>query len=59
MDALMQPVLAEIEQERLDSIKEEKTRAAIENIKMKMEQGSGQNKGKLKLFFKWLSHSEP
>lgn len=50
MEALMQPVLAEIEEERLDGIKEEKTRAAIENIKMKMEQGSGQNTGKLKLF---------
>lgn len=52
MDALMQSVLDKIEQERLDLIKEEKTRAAIENIKMKIKQGCGKNTGKWKLFFK-------
>ncbi len=47
MEALMQPVLAKVEQERLDKIKEETTQVAIEKIKMKMEQDDGQNLGKL------------
>lgn len=59
VDVLLQPVLAEVEQERLDKIKEETTRAALEKIKMKMEQDGGQNSGKLKLFLKWLLHNVP
>ncbi|XP_029281159.1 LOW QUALITY PROTEIN: adenylate kinase 9 [Cottoperca gobio] len=40
MEALVQPVLAKVEQERLDKIKEETTHVAIEKIKMKMEQNT-------------------
>ncbi|XP_047429649.1 adenylate kinase 9 [Mugil cephalus] len=40
---LLQPLLAKVEQERLDKIKEETTQAAIEKIKSKMEQDGGQN----------------
>ncbi|KAL3052487.1 hypothetical protein OYC64_005101 [Pagothenia borchgrevinki] len=40
MEALVQPVLAKVEQERLDKIKEETTQVALEKIKMKMEQNS-------------------
>lgn len=39
MDALVQPVLAKIEKERLDKVKEETTRDAIEKIKMIIESG--------------------
>ncbi|TWW68860.1 Adenylate kinase 9 [Takifugu flavidus] len=39
MDALVQPVLASIEKERLDKVKEETTRDAIEKIKMEIESG--------------------
>lgn len=39
MDALVQPVLAKIEKERLDKVKEETTRDAIEKIKMEIESG--------------------
>lgn len=46
MEALVLPVLAKIEQERLDKIKVETTQVAIEKIKMKMEQDGGQNSGK-------------
>ncbi|KAF3849884.1 hypothetical protein F7725_019603 [Dissostichus mawsoni] len=41
LEALVQPVLAKVEQERLDKIKEETTQVALEKIKMK------QNSGKL------------
>lgn len=47
IEVLVQPVLAEVEQERLDKIKEETTQVAMEKIKMKMEQDDGQNSGKL------------
>ncbi|XP_070781653.1 adenylate kinase 9 [Enoplosus armatus] len=43
MEVLVQPVLAKVEQERLDKIKKETTQVAIEKIKMKMEQDGGQN----------------
>ncbi|XP_031726212.1 adenylate kinase 9 isoform X2 [Anarrhichthys ocellatus] len=43
LEALVQPVLATVEQERLDKIKEETTQIAIEKIRMKMEQDGGQN----------------
>ncbi|KAL7388763.1 hypothetical protein ABVT39_020280 [Epinephelus coioides] len=43
MEVLVQPVLAKVEQERLDEIKEETTQVAIEKIKMKMEQDGEQN----------------
>ncbi|XP_038592648.1 adenylate kinase 9 isoform X2 [Micropterus salmoides] len=43
MEVLVQPVLAKVEQERLDRIKEETTQVAIEKIKMKMEQEAAQN----------------
>lgn len=49
MEVLVQPVLAKVEQERLDKIKEETTQVAIEKIKMKMELDGGQNTGKLSL----------
>ncbi|KAK9531540.1 hypothetical protein VZT92_010959 [Zoarces viviparus] len=42
-EALVQPVLATVEQERLDKIKEETTQIAIERIGMKMEQDGGQD----------------
>ncbi|KAM4713125.1 adenylate kinase 9 [Anableps anableps] len=38
LEKLSQPLLAEAEQERLDKIKEESTKAAIETIKMKMKE---------------------
>ncbi|XP_029352962.1 adenylate kinase 9 [Echeneis naucrates] len=38
MDNLLQPVLAKVEQERLDKIKEETTQVATEKIKIRMEQ---------------------
>ncbi|KAM4529308.1 adenylate kinase 9 [Fundulus diaphanus] len=40
LEELSEPVLAKAEQERLDGIKEATTQAAIEKIKMKMEQDS-------------------
>ncbi|XP_050927825.1 LOW QUALITY PROTEIN: adenylate kinase 9 [Lates calcarifer] len=43
MEELVQPLLAKVEQERLDKIKQETTEVAIEKIKMKMEQDGGQN----------------
>ncbi|XP_073349311.1 adenylate kinase 9 [Pagrus major] len=43
MEVLVQPVLAKVEQERLDKVKEETTQVAIEKIKIKMEQDGGQN----------------
>ncbi|XP_044026265.1 adenylate kinase 9 isoform X2 [Siniperca chuatsi] len=43
MEVLVQPVLASVEQERLDKIKEETTQVAIEKIKMTMEQDGVQN----------------
>lgn len=43
----MQPVVAKVEQERLDKIKEETTQVAIEKIKMKVEQDGVKNSGKL------------
>ncbi|XP_028252479.1 adenylate kinase 9 isoform X2 [Parambassis ranga] len=43
IEELVQPVLAKFEQERLDKIKEETTQAAIENIKMKMNQDDTQS----------------
>lgn len=46
MEVLVQPVLAKVEQERLDKIKEETTQVAMEKIKMKMEQDDGQDSGK-------------
>lgn len=39
MEALVQPVLAKIEKDRLDKVKEETTRDAIEKIKMEIESG--------------------
>ncbi|XP_044232196.1 adenylate kinase 9 isoform X1 [Thunnus albacares] len=39
MNELVQPVLAKVEQERLDKIKEETTQVAIEKIKMEMDAG--------------------
>uniref|UniRef100_A0A7N8XC24 Uncharacterized protein n=1 Tax=Mastacembelus armatus TaxID=205130 RepID=A0A7N8XC24_9TELE len=47
MEELVQPVLAKVEQERLEKIREETTQVAIEKIKMKMEQDGVQNSGKL------------
>lgn len=47
MHELVQPVLAKVEQERLDKVKEENTRIAIEKIKMKMD--DEQNSGMLSL----------
>lgn len=48
VEVLVQPALAKAEQERLDKIKEETTQAAIEKIKVKVEeQGGEQNSGKL------------
>ncbi|XP_051264627.1 adenylate kinase 9 isoform X2 [Dicentrarchus labrax] len=41
VEVLVQPVLAKVEQERLDKIKEETTQVAIENVKRKMEQDGG------------------
>ena len=46
MEVLVQPVLAKVEQERLNKIKEETTQVAMEKIKMKMEQDDGQNSGR-------------
>ncbi|XP_056260814.1 adenylate kinase 9 isoform X1 [Seriola aureovittata] len=43
MEELVQPVLAKVEQERLDKFKEETTQVAIDKIKMNMEQDSGQS----------------
>ncbi|KAM9339254.1 adenylate kinase 9 [Symphorus nematophorus] len=43
MEVLVQPVLAKVEQDRLDKVKEETTHVAIEKIKLKMEQDGGQN----------------
>ncbi|XP_071335378.1 adenylate kinase 9 isoform X3 [Trachinotus anak] len=43
MEDLVQPVLAKVEQERLDKIKEETTQAALEKIKMKMDQDGRQS----------------
>uniref|UniRef100_UPI0037E901CB adenylate kinase 9 n=1 Tax=Semicossyphus pulcher TaxID=241346 RepID=UPI0037E901CB len=43
VEELVQPVWAKVEQERLDEIKEETTKVAMEKIKMKMEQDGGQN----------------
>ncbi|XP_026174949.1 adenylate kinase 9 isoform X2 [Mastacembelus armatus] len=43
MEELVQPVLAKVEQERLEKIREETTQVAIEKIKMKMEQDGVQN----------------
>ncbi|KAE8286847.1 Adenylate kinase 9 [Larimichthys crocea] len=43
MEVLMQPVVAKVEQERLDKIKEETTQVAIEKIKMKVEQDGVKN----------------
>ncbi|XP_069014339.1 adenylate kinase 9 [Embiotoca jacksoni] len=45
MEELMPPALAKVEQERLDKIKEETTKVAIEKIKM-MEHDGGQEQGK-------------
>lgn len=39
MDALVRPVLAKNEKERLDKVKEETTRDAIEKIQMEIESG--------------------
>lgn len=52
MDVLVQPELATVEQKRLNKIKEETTRVAIEKIKMKMEQDGEQSSGKSKLILK-------
>uniref|UniRef100_UPI003AAF6DC3 adenylate kinase 9 n=1 Tax=Centroberyx gerrardi TaxID=166262 RepID=UPI003AAF6DC3 len=43
IEELMQPVLAKLEQDRLDKIKEDTTRIAIEKIKMKMEMDATPN----------------
>lgn len=47
MNELVQPVLAKVEQERLEKVKEENTQIAIEKIKMKMD--DEQNLGTLSL----------
>lgn len=52
----MQPLLAKVEQERLDKIKQETTEVAIEKIKMKMEQDGGQNSGKLSFAYGYYTH---
>lgn len=49
VEELLQPDLAKVEQERIEKIKEETTKAAIEKIKMKMENDGEQNSGKLSL----------
>jgi len=46
-EELCKPVVEKAEQEKLDKIREETTQAAIEKIKIKMEQDGGQNSGKL------------
>lgn len=51
MEALVQPVLAKVEQERLDQIKEETTQVALAKIKMKMEQNSGKLSALILRFF--------
>ncbi|XP_056284243.1 adenylate kinase 9 [Pseudoliparis swirei] len=43
MEVLVQPVLAKVEQEKLEEIKEQTTQSAIEKIRMKMEQDGGEN----------------
>ncbi|XP_032398949.1 adenylate kinase 9 isoform X3 [Etheostoma spectabile] len=43
MEVLVQPVLDKVEQERLDKIKKEITKVAIEKIKMKMEKDVREN----------------
>uniref|UniRef100_A0A8C2ZHF6 AAA+ ATPase domain-containing protein n=1 Tax=Cyclopterus lumpus TaxID=8103 RepID=A0A8C2ZHF6_CYCLU len=47
MEVLVQPVLAKVEQEKLEEIKEQTTQIAIEKIRLKMEQEDGENLGKL------------
>ena len=50
METLVQSVLAVVEQERLNKVKEETTLVAIEKIKMRTEQDGGQDAGKLSFF---------
>lgn len=37
MEELVQPILSQAEQERLDKVKEEATQVAIEKVKMKLQ----------------------
>ena len=55
MEELVQPILAKIEQERLDKIKEETTQLAIERIK-KMEEDGAENSGKLSFVYDYYIH---
>lgn len=47
MDELVEPLLEKSEQERLNKIREETTQAAIEKIKMQVEQDGEQDSGTL------------
>uniref|UniRef100_A0A667Z4H0 Uncharacterized protein n=1 Tax=Myripristis murdjan TaxID=586833 RepID=A0A667Z4H0_9TELE len=55
VEELIQPLMAKLEQDRLDKIKEDATQTAIGKIKMKMEMeiGSTRNLGKLSLV--WIA----